>query len=58
MRNRRIRPFIVPIAAFIAVGIVYAIARGTLTTKSLIIGLIAAAVIVFAATQIDRGPYI
>lgn len=58
MRDRRIPPFIVPIVAFVAVAIIYAAARGTLTLRSLVIGLIAAAVIVFAATQISRGPYI
>ncbi len=58
MHNRRIPPFVLPVAAFLAAGIIYAAASGTLTLKGLIIGLIAAAIIVLAATQMDRGPYI
>jgi multisubunit Na+/H+ antiporter MnhE subunit len=58
MRNRRTPPFILPVAAFLAAGIVYALARGALTLKGLLIGLIAAAVIVLAAAQMNRGPYI
>ena len=59
MRNHGIpRAVIVPVAAFIAAAIIYALARHTLTLKGLIFGLIAAAVIVLAATQMNRGPYI
>ncbi len=58
MRHRRIPPALIPVAAFLAAGIIYAAARGTLTLKGLIIGLFAAAIVVFAATQTNRGPYI
>ncbi len=58
MRNRRIPPVLIPVTAFLAAGIIYAAVRGTLTLKGLLIGLIATAVIVFAVTQTNRGPYI
>ena len=58
MRNRHFLPFLAPVAAFLVAGIIYALAHGTLTLKGLIVGLIAAAVILLAATQANRGPYI
>ncbi len=58
MHNHRIPPALIPITAFFAAEIIYAAARGTLTLKGLIIGLFAAALIAFAVTQTNRGPYI
>ncbi|MCA1666115.1 MAG: hypothetical protein LC793_01655 [Thermomicrobia bacterium] len=58
MRNRHFLPFVAPVAAFLIAGIIYALAHGTLTFKGLIVGLIAAVVILLAATQANRGPYI
>ena len=58
MRNRRIPPAVVPVAAFFAVGIIVAVARGDLTVRGLLTGLIGAVVIVLAANTMHRGPYI
>ena len=58
MRNRRIPPGVVPVAAFFAAGIIVAVARGGLTIKGLLIGLLGAVAIVLAANTMHRGPYI
>jgi len=58
MRNRRVPPAAIPVAAFLAAGIIFALARGGLTLKGLLIGVIGAIVIVLASTMMDRGPYI
>jgi hypothetical protein len=58
MRDRRIPPAVIPVAAFFAAGIIVAVAHGGLTVKGLLIGLLGAVVIVMAATSMHRGPYI
>ena len=58
MRNRRIPPAIIPVAAFFVVGIIVAATRGGLNVKGLLIGLLGAVVIVLAASTMHRGPYI
>lgn len=58
MDHRRIPPAVIPIATFFAVSIIYALARGALTPKSLLIRVISAVVLIFAATSMNRGPYI
>ena len=58
MRNRRLPPGVISVAAFLAIGVAYTVARGTFTFRSLIFSLIAAAVIIFTATRMARGPYI
>jgi hypothetical protein len=58
MRDRRIPPAVIPVAAIFAAGIIVAVAHGTLTMKGLLIGLLGAIVIVLAATSMHRGPYI
>lgn len=58
MRNRRLPPAVIPVVAFLAAGIAFGLARGDLTLKGLLMGVIGAVVLVFAATSMSRGPYI
>lgn len=58
MRNGRIPPYIVPVVAFLAVAVIYALTRGTLTPKGVIIGLVGAIAIILIFSAMNRGPYI
>lgn len=58
MDHRRIPSAVIPVVAFFAAGVIFALARGGLTLKGLLVGVIGAIVLVFAATSMNRGPYI
>lgn len=58
MHNRRIPPFIVPMAVFVVVAVGYALARHTLTLKGFIVSILATIAVALAFGAMSRGPYI